>query len=111
MVQKNGGREVEDADDEAGGEQEVEQPPPAAAAVSNLHLHHPRLHPACPSNIPALLQTGFMYIRKVSTTTALCAILRERSGQFISRVYTDKKKTKLSSYIRKFRWDQVQSHI
>jgi hypothetical protein len=25
--------------------------------------------------------------------------------------YTDKKETKFSSYIRKFRWDRVQNHI
>jgi hypothetical protein len=35
----------------------------------------------------------------------------QSSGVWSVFVYTDKKEEKNSSYIRKFRWDQVQSHI
>ncbi len=44
------------------------------------------------------------------TTLATVAITLVVVNDFTGK-HTDKKEIKFSSYIRKFRWDRVQSHI
>ncbi len=61
-----------------------------------------------PSLVLAPNSRGFPWVKLELMLTLLIPTPRLGTKQ---PSYNDTKKTKFSSYIRKFRWDQAQSHI